>query len=162
MEELSATRRWRGDEMFKEHANIVNWKLHLASPPERVYSFIATDEGRTKFWSDTSEEEDGFFTLGWKSEKSKARCKILDGSPPRKFSFHYWANTTVTFELQNDGRGGTDLILVEENFPNESHRLEHVGGWVSVLLGLKAVVDHGVDLRNHDENRAWIQGYCET
>ncbi len=147
--------------MFKEHSNVVNWKLHLVSPPEKVYSFFATDDGRTKFWSDTSETREGFFILGWMAEKSKAKCRILGQSRPHRFSFNYWGNTTVIVDLQSDGGGGTDLTLVEENFPKESHRLEHIGGWVTVLLGLKAAVDHGVDLRNHDKNRAWIQGYCE-
>jgi hypothetical protein len=35
-------------------------------------------------------------------------------------------------------------------------------GWVSVLLGLKAAADHGVDLRNHDAARTWSQGYCDN
>jgi hypothetical protein len=31
-----------------------------------------------------------------------------------------------------------------------------------VLLCMKAAVDHGVDLRNHDEKRSWWQGYADN
>jgi hypothetical protein len=34
-------------------------------------------------------------------------------------------------------------------------------GWVWLLLRLKASVDFGVDLRNHDEDRTWWHGYSE-
>jgi hypothetical protein len=34
-------------------------------------------------------------------------------------------------------------------------------GWVSLLLRLKASVDFGVDLRNHEEDRTWWHGYAE-
>jgi hypothetical protein len=39
---------------------------------------------------------------------------------------------------------------------------EVLPGWVSVLMALKAYVDHGVDLRNHDAARTWDQGYCDN
>jgi hypothetical protein len=32
----------------------------------------------------------------------------------------------------------------------------------SVLLALKAAVDFGVELRNHDLNRTWDQGYGDN
>ena len=35
-------------------------------------------------------------------------------------------------------------------------------GWVSVLMALKAMAEHGVDLRNHDAERTWWQGYCDN
>jgi hypothetical protein len=35
-------------------------------------------------------------------------------------------------------------------------------GWVSVLLALKAAVDFGVDLRNHDPERTWSTGFVDN
>lgn len=35
-------------------------------------------------------------------------------------------------------------------------------GWVSVLMAMKAAVDHGVDPRNHDEERPWVRGYADS
>jgi hypothetical protein len=31
-----------------------------------------------------------------------------------------------------------------------------------VLLALKAAVDHGIDLRNHDPRRTWDRGYADA
>jgi uncharacterized protein YndB with AHSA1/START domain len=140
----------------------VRWKLHLASPPERVYATLAADEGRVKFWPETSAEHDGVMAFTFLSEPEPFTFKILEKSPPSRFAFHYFGNTTVTFELESDGAGGTDLTMTETDFPSEEHRLENYSGWVQVLLNLKAAVDFGVDLRNHDPARTWAQGYCET
>jgi hypothetical protein len=41
-------------------------------------------------------------------------------------------------------------------------RAEVVAGWVSGLLALKAAVDFGVDLRNHDPQRTWDAGFAEN
>jgi uncharacterized protein YndB with AHSA1/START domain len=143
-------------------ANTIRWKLHLALPPERVYAMLATDEGRVKFWPETSVEQDGVMEFTFQGEMQPYRFSILEQSPPSRFAFHYFGNTTATFELQSDGRGGTDLTLTETGFPNEAHRIENYAGWVTVLMNLKAAVDYGVDLRNHDPARTWGQGYCET
>jgi uncharacterized protein YndB with AHSA1/START domain len=140
----------------------VRWKLHLASPPERVYAMLATDEGRAQYWPETSVERDGVMTFTFLSEPGSFAFKILEKSPPSRFVFHYFSETTVTFELASDGAGGTDLTMTETGFPSESHRQEHYAGWLQVLLCLKAAVDFGIDLRNHDPARTWAQGYCET
>lgn len=39
---------------------------------------------------------------------------------------------------------------------------DEVAGWVSVLMAMKAAVDHGVDLRTHDESRTWGDGYADN
>ena len=41
-------------------------------------------------------------------------------------------------------------------------RSEVTAGWVSVLLAMKAAVDYGVDLRNHDETRTWSSGFADN
>lgn len=142
--------------------NEVRWKLHLASPPERVYAMLASDEGRAQFWPETSVERDGEMVFTFLSEPQPFTFKILEQSPPSRFVFHYFGDTTVSFELASDGGGGTDLTMSETGFPSESHRQENYAGWLQVLLNLKAAVDFGVDLRNHDPVRTWAQGYCET
>ena len=60
-----------------------------------------------------------------------------------------------------DNDGGTDLLLTERGVPAES-RVSNHAGWVSVLLALKAAVDHGIDLRNHDPLRTWDRGYVDV
>jgi hypothetical protein len=57
--------------------------------------------------------------------------------------------------------GQTELYLTDENVP-PADRSEVIAGWVSVLMALKAAVDFNVDLRNHDPQRTWAQGYAEN
>lgn len=55
----------------------------------------------------------------------------------------------------------TDLTLSDAGVP-AADRAEVTAGWVSVLLALKAAVDFGVDLRNHDRQRTWGTGYADN
>ena len=64
------------------------------------------------------------------------------------------------FELTAAGGGGTDLLLTHEGVGPEEWNEVHAG-WLNVLLPLKAWVTHGVDLRNHDPERSWDQGYAD-
>ena len=68
---------------------------------------------------------------------------------------------TIHFHLPADGAGGTDLTLTDEGV-SDQYKTEVIAGWISVLMSLKASVDFGVDLRNHDPNRTWDQGYAEN
>ena len=51
--------------------------------------------------------------------------------------------------------------MIEEGVAAE-HYAEIHAGWVSVLMNLKAVADFGCDLRNHDPQRTWQQGYLNN
>jgi uncharacterized protein YndB with AHSA1/START domain len=140
----------------------IHWRTHLGAPPDRVYDMFATDEGRAKFWAEASEERDGRFLLAFLGEDETVSCEVIERQPPGRFTFRYWDGTRVTVRFVDDGKGGTDLILTETGFPSREHREENYAGWVAVLMNLKAVLDHGVDLRNHDPERTWKHGYCET
>jgi hypothetical protein len=52
-------------------------------------------------------------------------------------------------------------MLTDENAKNE-FEYEIRSGWISVLLLLKAAVDFGVDMRNHDPKRTWDHTYCDN
>jgi hypothetical protein len=86
---------------------------------------------------------------------------VLERDPPRRFSVEYFGGSYLTFDLRDDGAGGTDLILTEAGV-SPGDWPENNAGWVSVLLALKATVDFGVDLRNHDPGRNWDQGYVDN
>ena len=144
---------------FQDDPSLIRWRLHLKSPPSAVYDILATDEGRARFWAESASEEAGHilfrFPNGW-----KWRGKILEQIPPTLFSLIYFDSET-SFELQDDGAGGTDLTLIDRDVP-EKYRDEVTAGWVSVLLALKAAADFNIDLRNHDLTRTWDQGYCNN
>ncbi len=41
----------------------IRWRLHLASPPEKVYELLSTHAGRARFWPEDVREEGGFVSL---------------------------------------------------------------------------------------------------
>lgn len=143
-----------------EGATSIRWRIHLTSPRELVYEAVATDEGRKRFWSEDSVEKDGTVEFTFPNRLA-VKGRILERVPPKRFSITYFGESRVTFELADDGRGGTDLTLTETGIPAE-WRAENLAGWISVLLALKAAVDFSADLRNHDPNRTWDQGYADN
>lgn len=138
----------------------ITWKVHLSSSPAEVYRFLATPSGRRAFWAESAEEQDDEIEFRF-SNGTVLVSRILSADPGREFSLSYFDATTVTFRLQEDGGGGTDLVLTEEGV-SEASWTENRPGWVSVLLSLKAAADHGVDLRNHDPERSWESGYVDV
>jgi uncharacterized protein YndB with AHSA1/START domain len=157
---LPRTRTHQEDTMtFQAEPGVIRWKLHLRSEPGRVFDMLATDAGRARFWAEAAEEHDGRITFHILNYVPFSGA-ILAREAPTRFALEYYG-TTVQFELAADGRGGTDLSL-HASAVDASIHMEMVAGWVSVLLALKAAVDYGVDLRNHDATRAWAQGYCDN
>jgi uncharacterized protein YndB with AHSA1/START domain len=145
---------------FQDDPTVIRWRLHLASPPDAVYKLLNTDEGRASFWAEFAVETNRvihfIFPNGmeWKG-------KILERIPPKRFTVNYFGNSTTSFTLLPTPSGGTDLTLTDEGIP-DADRSEVIAGWVSVLLALKAAVDFGVDLRNHDLTRTWDEGFAEN
>lgn len=136
------------------------WRLHIAVQPSAVFELLATDAGRARFWAESAVEADGWITWTWPGGMS-ARTRIIEAVPSHHYSVEYFGGSRATFELQDDGAGGTDLTLTDEGVRPEDW-LETHAGWVSVLLALKAVAEYGVDLRNHDPRRTWENGYVDN
>jgi uncharacterized protein YndB with AHSA1/START domain len=145
---------------FQNDPNTILWRLHLSSPPERVYRLLATGEGRARFWAESAEEIDGHIHFIFPGGE-KWQGKILEKEPPKRFSVVYFGGSHVTFDLTDDGKGGTDLTLTDSGV-HPTDRSEVVAGWVSVLMALKGAADFGVDLRNHDPDRSWKAGYMDN
>lgn len=143
----------------RNDAGAIRFKLHLTSPPERVYEALATAAGRARFWAEAAPENGGTITFHFPDHAPHAG-RILHREPPHRFAVEYFGAETE-FRLHPDGRGGTDLELVARGV-SEPERTEIAAGWVSVLMALKAAVDHGVDLRNHDPARCWQTGYADN
>lgn len=144
---------------FQSEPGIIRWKLHFKSSLDVVYDALATDEGRARYWAESAPEVNGIITfhiLGYEPNPGK----ILQCERPTRFKLEYFG-TIVEFVLQDDHSGGTDLSLTATQV-DESFRMEMVSGWISVLMAMKAAVDHGVDLRNHSELRSWNNGYVDN
>ena len=145
---------------FQNELNVIRWKLHLKSSPQNVYQLLSTNEGRARFWAESAIEQDGMIHFMFPNQ-AQWKGKILENEPPHKFKLEYYGGSITTFELHPAGSDGTDLTLTDQGVPAED-RLEVIAGWVSVLMALKASVDFGIDLRNHDPKRTWDDGYTEN
>lgn len=145
---------------FQKDPYAIRWKLHLHSSPEAVYEILATDAGRASFWAEVATEQDGLIHFMFPNQV-EWKGKILANDPARQFAVEYYGGSIATFELKSDGAGGTDLNLTDQGVP-AGDRTEAIAGWVSVLMTLKASVDFGVDLRNHEPNRTWDNGFAEN
>lgn len=144
---------------FQEEKGTIRWKLHFSSPIEKVFAALATDEGRASYWAESAPEKDGsiiFSIFGY--EPYLAR--IIKSNSPTEFVLEYFG-TVAEFTLQSDAAGGTDLSLCATKVPEDIHT-EMIAGWVSVLMAMKAAVDHGIDLRNHDQQRTWNLGFVDN
>jgi uncharacterized protein YndB with AHSA1/START domain len=137
----------------------IRWRLHLSSSPGEVFALLSTDQGRAQFWAKSATEHSGVIDFRFPNGM-QWQGRILECRDPETFSVDYFGDR-VTFELRNDGYGGTDLLLIDHGQMSED-RYETHAGWVSVLMALKAAADHGIDLRNHDPERTWDQGYTDN
>jgi uncharacterized protein YndB with AHSA1/START domain len=141
-------------------APIICWRVHLRSAPADVFRMLATAEGRARFWAESAEEADGIIQFRF-SNGQQLDAAVRQSVNPSCFQLTYFGGSVVTFTLQADERGGTDLTLTEEGAPAGEYE-QNRAGWVSVLLMLKAAVDYRVDLRNKDQARTWEQGYVDV
>ena len=145
---------------FQPDPRVIRWPVPLPAAPERVFNMLATADGRRRFWAESAEERDGCIHFEF-PDGTRWASRVLDRVPPERLALEYFGGSRVTFACAPDGRGGTDLLLTESGTP-PAEREESLAGWVSVLLALKAAVDHGVDLRNHDARRSWARGYVDN
>jgi uncharacterized protein YndB with AHSA1/START domain len=136
----------------------IRWRLHLRSAPELVWEALTTDHGRASFWAERTVRVGDTIEWHWPNGATWTGPVWVEVKPHR-FELDYYGGRT-SFTLEPDGAGGTDLELVDLVAANAY--LEVLPGWVSVLMALKARVDHGIDLRNHDSTRTWDHGYCDN
>ena len=144
---------------FQSEPAVIRWKMHFASAAAKVYAALATDSGRAAYWAESAPEVHGVVTFHFPNGESFAG-RVLECEEPSRFTVEYFG-TVVEFSLQSAGSGGTDLSL-QATQVEDAIRWETVAGWVSVLMAMKAAVDHGVDLRNHDPSRPWSDGFADN
>ena len=139
-------------------SDTITWRLHLASPPGRVFELLSTDDGRARFWAESAIERDGIIQFEFINGMA-THSRVLASDPPRRFVIEYF-DSRVEFVLESDRAGGTDLTMTNTGF-DPSDRDDILPGWLNVLFPLKGAADHGIDLRNHDPSRTWEKGYVD-
>ena len=136
----------------------VRLAIHVDVSPDEVFEVLDSSDGRARFWAESAIESDGViefhFINGW-----TYRARILRRERPEVWSVDYFGGP-ASFAITSDGRGGADVVLTHEGIaPGEF--ADVFAGWVSVLLPLKVWLIARVDLRSHDPQRTWDQGYVD-
>ncbi|GAA3126664.1 hypothetical protein JOF29_002629 [Kribbella aluminosa] len=119
-------------------------KVYCASAASDVYRAVSTVLGRERFWADQAPESDGVISFVL-ADGRRGQSRIERAVQDQLYELRYFGRT-LTFRLA-PAAAGTDLTLTSDG-PDDVPEL------VSLLLRLKASVDFGVDLRNHDANRS--------
>ena len=138
----------------------VEWKIHLSSPRERVFQYLTTDEGRSRFWAEFTVEERGVIHFVFPNGR-EYRSVVVEKNYPDTFAIEYFHSLVIFHLSSHHGEHGTDLLLINKDIPGEEYD-QVAAGWVSVLMSLKAAVDFGIDLRNHDAAKCWNQKYVDN
>ena len=144
---------------FQPDPDGITWRVHFQSPSDVVYEYLASPEKRRLYWAESAEEHDGVIHYRFLNGVED-RGRILEKDPGRFFKVEYFGSD-VSFELSSCESNGCDMTVTCEHV-DASERWEIVAGWVSWLLTMKAAVDFGIDLRNHDTERTWNDGFADN
>lgn len=137
----------------------ITCKIHLSSSPELVFGLLTTSEGREQFWAKKARESDDIVHFSFPNGQTYD-SQIIRRVKNKEFCLDYF-KSEVSFLLEPDDQGGTDLKVINTGV-SEDEYVEVHAGWTSVLMNLKAVADFGADLRNHNPGRTWDQGYVNN
>ena len=146
--------------MISTDTSEIFWRLHLTSAPDTVFLLLSTNEGRARFWAESAVETEGEIEFIFPNGQQH-RGRIIEQIRPTRFVVQYIEGSITSFDLEDDGSGGTVLTLRDCEV-SEQDSVEVNAGWVSVLMALKAAADYGIDLRNHDERYSWEKGYADN
>lgn len=137
-------------------------KRHFAVRPERVFAFVTQTEHLTKWWGPEGielGEHDldlsrpgswGSVMHGSEGSRYKVTGEVLSVIQDKAVTFT-WAwhdendvrgdESQVTFSVQDDGKGGTDFLMVHSGLPDDDSTDNHQGGWTSSFVKLVAYAD---------------------
>ena len=137
--------------------NIVKWFIATAD--------YASPDGQARA-SDEIVRADDTYQWQWHQDLS-ARGKVLEVVADEKMVFTFGdkepgskEKIIVTVDVQAEADGATRLRLVQENMADtpQAHVGWHMGcnlGWSFFMTNLKGLLEHGVDLRETDRERAY-------
>lgn len=136
---------------------IASAKIHINAPREKVWEALTSPEKIKQYLFGTNAVSDWkvgsalIFKGEWEGKTYEDKGVILASEKPRLFKYTYWSGMSgmedrpenymvITYELKEDA-GGTELVLTQDNSPNEKSRDHSEQNWRVVLDGLKKVVE---------------------
>ena len=147
-------------ELWREAAvaEPIRWKVLIPASASAVYDLISTDEGRARFWAESTSQTGGTIEFRFPNGLT-SRETILSEEPGKRLMLTYFGSR-VTWSI-SEVETGCEVQVTDEG-PHGGAECDTAAGWVSVLLALKAWAVYGVDLRNHDPGRTWSRGYADN
>jgi hypothetical protein len=118
---------------------IITWKIHLRSAPEAVYRMLATKEGRSRFWADAAEEEQGVIHFRF-SNGQQLEAPRAGEDAPGTLSAELLRRQRRDLRAAGGREGRYGPHAERTRCPTQEYE-QNRAGWVSVLLMLKAAVD---------------------
>lgn len=97
----------------------------------------------------------------------KLDSTVITARKPSKFVFPFGGKSVEVAISLSAVKGGTVVQLHQYNMTT-SPRMKvnmHMGckeGWAFFLANLKSWLEHGVDLRDHNPKRSYVQGYINS
>ena len=139
-------------------------EVYIDAPVANVWEAITTPEIIKKYFFGTDVHTDWkpgnpvTFTGIWKEKEYEDKGTVLENEPNQLLSYDYWSSLsgmedkpenymTISYELHPD-RDGTDLILTQENIPDEQSKIHSEENWKNVLEQLKTLVESQGSLTN--------------
>jgi uncharacterized protein YndB with AHSA1/START domain len=136
------------------------YQVLIKASPERIWAAITTPEFTTKYFHGAyvdSTFEPGAAYNGYSSDRSQhwVDGEILEADPPRRLQ-HTWRSlydadsavephSRVTWEIEPQENGTCLVTVVHDRLEDSPKTAESVSGigWVTVLSGLKTLLETG-------------------
>jgi uncharacterized protein YndB with AHSA1/START domain len=142
----------------------IQMSVKLGASRERVWQGLTTPSGITSWWAERAEiqpADGGLLRLVFPNRRM-LDSKVVMCRPLQLMSFVYFGGTRAQFELEALPQGGTAVTVTDRGFSSQEDYAETMAHWTSVLLALKAHLDFGIDMRNHNPSFNWEHGFVDN
>lgn len=144
-------------------------KIEIASPPSRVFQAWTDETVIVKWFVEKAHIEPrkgGRIYLEWLGGVSgDERILAIRDQTYLRFPFG-GKQVQVEVKIKKDKRGSICTLRQFQMETTPKARVEwHMGcktGWVFFLTNLKALLEHGIDLRSHDPKRSYKQHFANS
>ena len=134
----------------------VECQMMIRKPVSTVFEAFINPEITTKFWftkSSGSLEKNKTITWEWEMYGVSIDVKVVEIVSNERIIIE-WDNpvTSVSFEFQKLSEKSTYVVITNYGFQQTGHELieaikNNTGGFTTVLDGLKAYLEHGIELQ---------------
>jgi uncharacterized protein YndB with AHSA1/START domain len=123
----------------------------IRTPVEEVFRAIVDPEVTTRFWFTTSTgplEPGAHVRWGWEPTEFAADVEVLDVRENGRVLVRwtaYGAPTEIEWVLAESPHG-TVVTVENRGFADDGHAVDAAAGFAFVLAGMKALLEHGLEL----------------